>query len=65
MNTTDGTDPRGNNLYRWFAHPLTTLIVLLISTMVSAVVMGPGFALTVFAGAISFATACAAAYKAT
>lgn len=64
MNKTDGADSRGNSLYRWFAHPLATLIFLLIATLIFALVVGPGFALTVFGGAVSILTTCADAYKA-
>ncbi|MDV6296706.1 hypothetical protein [Rhodococcus aetherivorans] len=64
MNATDGTDDsRGNNLYRWFAHPLTTLLVILTWTLIFALVFGIEFALTVFGGAVSMITTCSRAYR--
>ncbi|WP_458682632.1 hypothetical protein [Prescottella equi] len=63
MNTNDDHTPRGDSLFRWYAHPLTTLIVVVLLALLCAVTFGTAFALTVLAGAVSIITKCAQAYR--
>ncbi|WCT06163.1 hypothetical protein [Rhodococcus qingshengii] len=63
MSTTDGINPRNNSAYRWSAHPLTTLLVLLPVTLSSALTVGHGFALTMFSGSVAVISQCSDAYK--
>ncbi|WP_072847101.1 hypothetical protein [Rhodococcus tukisamuensis] len=65
MNSTDGNRPRGNGLFCWYTHPLTTVIVVVLSTLVFAYFLGTEFAVTALVGLLSYVTACARAYKPT
>lgn len=62
MNPTDDTDSHGAQPFRWYAHPLTTLVFLIPATVLIALTFDQSLALTVFAGAIAFVTACSGAY---
>lgn len=64
MNTNDGDSSQDSSRYfRWFAHPLTTLTVLLAATLVSAFTFGPAFAITIFSGSAAMITQLSDAYR--
>lgn len=65
MNSNDDAESGSTGPYRWFAHPLATLVFLIATTLIFTLLFGPYFALTVFGGAISFVTACFRAYDTT
>lgn len=56
MNTNDDHNPRGTGLFRWYAHPLTTVIVVVLLTLLCAATFGPVFAISVLGGAVSIIT---------
>lgn len=62
MNTNDGDNTRGDRLFRWYAHPLTTLIAVMLLALLCALVVGETFAITVLASAVSIITAHSQAY---
>ncbi|MGU3587114.1 hypothetical protein ACLBYD_28690 [Rhodococcus sp. C26F] len=63
MNSNDGDRTRGNRLFRWYAHPLTTVLAIVISTPVLVHFLEPMLAATLLGGLVSFVATCAGAYR--
>ncbi|MFF1946629.1 hypothetical protein EEB12_28290 [Rhodococcus sp. WS1] len=60
MNSNDGDSSRGNKLFRWYAHPLTTVLVLVCSIpLLDYYLESGGLVATAFCAMASFVTACA------
>ncbi len=63
MNSTNSEpSSNGEDLFRWYAHPLTTIIVAAGITVLFNYTIGTAFAVTAFAGILSFATNAASAH---
>ncbi|WP_072816091.1 hypothetical protein [Rhodococcus zopfii] len=64
MNSNDGDNTCGNRLFRWYAHPLTTVLAIVVSTPMLVHFLEPIHAATLLGGLVSFVATCANAYRA-